>query len=148
MTRTPTHELLFSYGALTDESTMLGRAPNAEPLGRALLPDWQQTFRVVADIRPAPGWFVVGGCWSVPDAEFGALDVFEGLASGLYFRQLLPVLTDVGERWAWAYSQPPATDPAEYGPPSDGYLATIRDGLRQFGQPTAHLDRAVREARA
>ena len=124
---------------------MLDRAPAAAHVCPAVLKDWRLTFRRgVADIAPAPGRQVLGGVWSVDDPDFDALDRYEGIVSGAYSRYRLPVTTDEGEIWAWTYVMPRGHGDRE--PPYEGYLATVANGLEQWGHPTAELDRAVIES--
>jgi gamma-glutamylcyclotransferase (GGCT)/AIG2-like uncharacterized protein YtfP len=137
---------LFTFGSLLDAETMLDRAPGAERVGPAVLDDWRLAFRrSVADIVPAPGRQVLGGLWAVTDEDLDALDRYEGIGSGSYSRYRLPVRTDEGEVWPWAYVMPPGRGDSEA--PYGGYVTTVANGLRQWGHPTTELERAVGEAR-
>jgi gamma-glutamylcyclotransferase (GGCT)/AIG2-like uncharacterized protein YtfP len=106
---------------------MLERASAARRLSPAVLKDWRLTFRGVADIAPAPGRRVLGGLWSVEEADFDALDCYEGIATGSYSRYKLPAITDRGEVWAWTYVLPSGRGDRE--PPYEDYLATVAGGL-------------------
>jgi gamma-glutamylcyclotransferase (GGCT)/AIG2-like uncharacterized protein YtfP len=143
----PTRQRLFTYGSLLDRTTMLDRAPAARRLSPAVLEDWRLTFRRgVADVAPAAGRGVLGGLWSVEETDFDSLDGYEGIVSGSYFRYMLPVSTDQGEVWAWTYVMP--SGPGDREPLYEGYLATVVDGLGQWGHPTTELERAVAESSA
>ena len=138
---------LFAYGSLLDTGTMLARARTAERGPGATLADWRLTFRRgVADVRPALGRRVPGGLWRVSEDDLNALDTYEGVSAGAYWRYRLPVRTAAGEVWAWAYVMPPGG--GDSGPPAPGYLRTGERGVRQWGWPTSELGQAVREALA
>lgn len=140
-----TRQQLFAYGSLLEDTTMLDRSPGARRISPAILEDWRLVFRRgVADVRPASGRRVLGAVWSVQDSDLDALDGYEGIASGSYSRYKLPVRTNDGELWAWAYVMPSGR--ADREPPYEGYLLTVAEGLRQWGHPIVELERAVRES--
>ena len=138
--------LMFAYGSNLHLEQMARRCPAAVPLGRLRLKDWRLVFRGVADCIQEPGAICYGGVWRITPACEKALDVYEGVASGLYEKVYIPVKrTPHGETEMLIYCMLSTG----IAPPSKYYLGVIRDGYRDHRMPkAAHrlLDDAVRES--
>ncbi len=133
--------LYFAYGSNLHRAGMLSRCPAAVPLGRAALPGHALVFRSWADVEPRPGVSVAGGLWRVTPACLAALDDYEDVEAGLYRRVILPVRPEgAAEDAAAVLYRMAATHTAS---PEPGYLATIREGCRDFGLDEGPVLRAA-----
>lgn len=134
--------LYFAYGSNLNIAAMAARCPAAEPLTGFRLPDARLVFRGVADCIYAPGEKCPGGIWRItPECE-AALDRYEGVASGLYWKHFLPVRAPGGETQMLVY----VMNSTGILPPSVQYLETIKQGYRDFDLPLRYLKKAVRMA--
>ena len=111
--------LYFAYGSNMDGAAMLRRCPHSKPLGPARL--MRHRFFVCADgyasVARDPHRVVWGVLWDLALADVPALDRYESVATGLYRKTVLPVLTDRGPRRAMLYiarSRAPGTPKADY----------------------------------
>jgi len=132
--------LMFAYGSNLDIAQMKRRAPDAKPLASFTLTNARLIFRGVADVVYDPDSEVVGGVWKISPADEAALDLYEGVASGMYRRTILPIKGFPGEPEVLLYQM----NSEGIYPPSFGYLETIRQGYADFNLPTASLEAAVR----
>lgn len=80
-----------AYGSNMNRRQMLARTHNeADPIGSALLRDWQLEFRRgVLSVVPKAGAMVPVALWRISDAARKALDHYEG-APWLYVPRMLP----------------------------------------------------------
>lgn len=132
--------LYIAYGSNLCKGAMRSRCPNAQPVGRILLTNSKLVFRGVADLEYAPNSVTPCGIWRVtPDCEH-ALDRYEGIGSGFYYRDLNIRLRFRGnsER-ALVYLM---RSEGIY-PPSQGYVNVIRKGYEDFGLDQSYLDEAI-----
>ena len=135
--------LYFAYGSNLNKHQMKRRCPAAKPLGKMQLRDWLLVFRGVADIIKSPGNFVNGGAWKITDACEEELDLYEGIAGGLYRKVYLPVdPIQLDGEWHDDMLVYVMNSDGIF-PPSQGYLSTIRDGYRDFELPMGPLTAAV-----
>lgn len=126
--------LMFAYGSNLNVDQMARRCPAAEPIGRLKLQDWRLVFRGVADVIPEPGAVCYGGVWRITPACEEALDRYEGVDSGLYTREWIPIKPGKhGETAMLVYCM----TSTGIMPPSAGYLQCIKDGYRDFAMPPA-----------
>jgi hypothetical protein len=138
-------KLYFAYGSNLNKAKMMVRCPTAKPLGRFQLLDWRLVFRGVADVVKDEGARVNGAIWIIEDADEAALDRYEGFDadhpdSGMYRK----VTIDLGGLYA-GHSKLMFYTMNSTGifPPSHGYLATIREGYRDFSLSEGPLNKAV-----
>lgn len=126
--------LMFAYGSNLNVEQMARRCPDAEPLGRLRLPGWRLVFRGVADCIPQDGAVCYGGVWRItPRCEI-ALDRYEGIKSGMYRREYIPVeTTPQGETEMLIYCM----NSTGIFPPSAFYLDVIEQGYAHFRMPRA-----------
>ena len=136
--------LYLAYGSNLHRAGMLSRCPAAVPLGRAVLPGHALVFRLWADVEPRPGASVAGGLWRITPECGAALDEYEDVGSGLYRRVLLAVRPEgAAEAVEALVYRMTATQAAA---PEPGYLATIRQGCRDFGLDDGPVLAAARAA--
>ena len=123
--------LYFAYGSNLNRADMLARCPAAVPLCRARLPGHTLVFRGWADVASAPDRSVTGGLWRITPACEATLDDYEDVAGGLYRRLMLAVVPEggTGPVEALVYRMTARHE----APPESGYLATLRQGCRDFG---------------
>ena len=138
--------VMFSYGSNLNIDGMARRCPAAVPIGEFQLPGWRLVFRGVADIIREEGAVCYGGIWRITPACERTLDVFEGVASGVYRREFIPIkpLQD-GTNEVLIYTM----SSTGIFPPSVDYLNVIRQGYRDFSMPKVGwhaLSAAVRES--
>lgn len=132
--------LYFAYGSNLNLAQMRVRCPKAKPVGSITLRDSRLVFRGVADCAYEPGATIPGGLWRItPECE-AALDRYEGVASGMYRREMVPLTGFDGETEMLLY----AMNSTGIMPPSEGYLASIVQGYRDFKLPIKYLRDAVR----
>lgn len=132
--------LYFAYGSNLNIEQMLRRCPRAKPLSKMMLRDSALVFRGVADSIFEKGSTCPGGLWKITPACERALDVYEGIASGLYRKEYVTLDAPVdGERQMMLY----VMNSDGIMPPSQGYLNTIIEGYKDFGLPAEALREAV-----
>jgi hypothetical protein len=121
--------IYFAYGSNLHLAQMDKRCPAAEPLGRLKLQDWRLVFRNVADIIREPGAVCYGGVWRITRDCERALDAYEGISSGLYRKEYIPIkATPQGETEMLVYTM----NSTGIMPPSSHYLQVIKQGYRDF----------------
>jgi hypothetical protein len=131
--------LYVAYGSNMNRRQMARRCPKARPLGGIWLEGWRLVMKRVADIEPDPHALTPAALWEITRACERALDAYEGFPH-LYVKQRLAVALPNGRRadpralppgaMAYVMNGPRQRD---YGPASDGYLAAIAEGYREFG---------------
>ena len=129
--------LYFAYGSNMDRTAMAVRCPASQPLGLARLA--RHRFIVsregYASVLRDPRRTVWGVVWDVAFADMPALDRYESVASGLYFKLMQPVIIERGARRALIYV---ARNPA-IGQPRPGYLEQVVAAAREAGLPGDYL---------
>lgn len=85
--------LYFAYGSNMDEARMIDRCPDAKLIGVINVPGWRFALdRVgVATILPDEASSVEGLLWSVTPEDIASLDKYEGVKSGCYRKETLPI---------------------------------------------------------
>ena len=135
------NNLYLAYGSNLNIAQMRKRCPAAEPLGTSAIFRNRLVFRGVADIEKAEGFKVPVGVWRITKECERALDIYEGVKTGLYRKQHCR-LRD-GE--ITMFYKMRSTDIL---PPSDYYLDVIREGYDDFGLDQSVLEEAVRHAKS
>ena len=137
--------LTFSYGSNTASRYLRGYCPGAEPVMRAVLPNFWIEFRRysaelgggISTIMPAPGERVEGVIYRIPRAEIEALDLLEDVDKGLYVRETHLVLgTDGAWHGADLYRIVTPEGPFE---PAAQYVAWMIEGAREHGLPEDYI---------
>jgi hypothetical protein len=125
--------LSFAYGSNMDGAAMQRRCPHSKPLGPARL--MRHRFFVCADgyasVARDPHRVVWGVLWDLALADVPALDRYESIATGLYVKTVLPVLTGRGPRRAMLYVAR-STAP---GAPKPDYMEGIVAAAAAAGLP-------------
>lgn len=133
--------LYLAYGSNLNRKGMRRRCPDARPVGKVMLTNARLVFRGVADIEYAPGDSKVPcGIWSISPDDERELDRYEGVSSGMYYKEYGVKIRFRGEEH----------NPLLYlmksegiYPPSAYYVAAIRQGYQDFGLDESFLDDAV-----
>lgn len=128
-------KLYFAYGANLNLAGMKFRCPDANPVKKLILQNWELGFSGVATIRPKPGSHVHGALWSLTKKCEDSLDVFEGYPT--LYRKIWLQQGSV-EFMAYVMNR---DDPRK---PSQGYLDIIADGYRDWRLPLSNLFATVR----
>lgn len=134
--------LYFAYGSNLNLAHMKVRCPNARALGKLTLHDAKLVFRGVADIIYHEGGGVPGGLWKITSTDEAALDRYEGIGSGMYRKEYVPISGVEGETELMYY----AMNSEGIFPPSQFYLDTLIQGYEDFGLPQKYLAKAVAES--
>ncbi|MCC0567355.1 gamma-glutamylcyclotransferase [Brevibacillus borstelensis] len=130
-------KLYAAYGSNLNIDQMKRRCPESFVVGSGLIEDYELEFRYFANIIQSPGHHVPVIIWSISQKDERALDHYEGVANGLYYKETLKVRLDgedenghVSEIDAMAY----VMDTAENRPtqaPSLSYYEIVRQGYLQ-----------------
>ncbi len=128
----------FAYGSNLSLRQMKQRCPQARRLFSARLPNWTLIFTGgsrsrgggTATIRLQKGEQVLGGVYEIDAACLRALDRYEGYPAE-YDRMNVIVFNDLGEAVEAVTYYKKDRDPEN--PPSQQYLAAIREGYRDWG---------------
>lgn len=131
--------LYFAYGSNLNKRQMRRRCPAAVALGRYTLKDWRLVFRTVADIIPDAGAKVAGAVWEITAECERSLDAYEGVASGMYRKELIKVETTEGPMDCLVY----VMNSTGIAPPPETYLEAIKQGFKDFTIPLKTLREAV-----
>ena len=132
--------LYFAYGSNMNPDQMAERCPKATPAGVALLHGWDVAInsRGVATIVPhEAGRVTEGVLWWVTETCLRSLDHYEGVANGLYVREIFQVRLEHQVVQAIVYVAS-SSDPGE---PRPGYLEGILRGADHFGLSRAYRRR-------
>ncbi len=128
----------FSYGANMDPVHMAKECPGATRIGPAILEGYR--FGIAragyGTARPDAGSMIRGVLWRLTAGDEAALDRFEGVAEGLYYKSTLPVRNATGNREAMLYR---ASDPAP-GTPVAGYLERIIEVAESLDFPSGYIE--------
>ena len=128
----------MAYGSNLNKSRMRRRCPDAYPVGKTVLPNYQLVFRRgVLTIEPEQGSSVPVVVWAISREDERSLDRYEGFPH-LYYKQEFPIvfsgrsggkvkeiITD-----AMAYIM---TDGYPIQEPSVPYMVTCMKGYDDFG---------------
>ncbi len=128
--------IYMAYGSNLNKEQMSIRCPDAEVMGRFLMPDHRLVFKGVADMIPAVGHECPVALWRITDACEEALDIYEGFPK-LYRKEYW---THEDGKMFMAY----VMNRDGLAPPPPHYLDCIRDGYQDFGLDAAYLNEAVK----
>ena len=132
-------KLYIAYGSNLNKRQMRQRCPTARPLGTRLVENCRLVFRGVADIVHEEGCATPIGLWLINQPDERALDGYEGVHRGLYRKEQLEVEFNGKQRPALVYIM----DSEGVYPPTQNYADAIRQGYKDFGLDTKHLDQAI-----
>lgn len=135
--------LYVAFGSNINKSQMRRRCPTARPLGKFLLKDARLVFRGVADLEYIAGSKVPCALWMINGDDEAALDMYEGIASGIYFKTREISIEYAGKRRKTVLY---LMNSEGVYPPSQSYVDTIRQGYRDFKLDESYLDEAIRRS--
>lgn len=136
-------KLMFAFGSNLNHAQMKMRCPDAVPFRKLYLPDGRLTFRQVADAEYCPGSVLPGGLWRITPACERAMDMYEGVLSGVYRKKYLKVRVlseNGGKPQRVLYYK---MNDKSVMPPTVEYIDRIAQGYRDFGLDLAYLDEAL-----
>ena len=128
----------LAYGSNLNKSQMRRRCPDAYPVGKTVLPNYQLVFRRgVLTIEPEQGSFVPVAVWAISRDDEKSLDRYEGFPH-LYYKHEFPI---VFSGRSGGKAQEIITDAMAYimadGYPIQGpsvpYMMTCMKGYDDFG---------------
>jgi gamma-glutamylcyclotransferase (GGCT)/AIG2-like uncharacterized protein YtfP len=131
--------LYFSYGSFLDSATLKKHCPKTVYGGKALLPNWEVQFNFlsrtynggVTGIEPAPAKLVRGVLYEMNDDELLHLDSIEGVPDGIYYRQTIYVVDDLGKAVKAATYR--TTNPKGPFKPTKKYVGLMISGAKEHG---------------
>lgn len=136
-------KLYIAYGSNLNKRLMRQRCPGARPIGKFMLTKAKLIFRGVADVEYSPNDSVPCGLWVIDKSHEAALDRYEGVGAGSYYKEESIVLRYQGKPHnALIYLM---NSDGIY-PPSEYYLETVRQGYKDFGLDETFLDTAIRQS--
>lgn len=145
----------LAYGSNLNKAQMAFRCPDAVPVGKCFLNNFELVFRRgVLTIEPSPGARVPVGIWKISDADEKSLDRYEGFPR-LYRKEFFPVILngyrDDGEKAVeekvgecMAYIMNPGHVIEQ---PSLAYMRTVQQGYKDFGFDASPLLKAFRKSK-
>jgi hypothetical protein len=129
--------LHFAYGSNMHRAVMRKHAPQAVPVGIAILADYR--FIITADgyasVAPAAKQRVHGLVWRITPQDRVTLDAWENLESGLYRAEALPVHRAGQDSPALVYIA--RESPA--GTPRPGYMELVIEAARALELPPDYI---------
>lgn len=139
----------LAYGSNLNKEQMAHRCPGAEPIGTAVIMDYELVFRRgYLTIEPKEGSSVPAGIWRISDDNEKALDRYEGFPKFYrkeYFSVPFCMPNDDGaNEHCLAYVM---QDGYPIEPPTDIYLTICRIGYKDFCLDLAPLMAAYERAK-
>ena len=139
----------LAYGSNLNKEQMKHRCPGAEPIGAAVIRDYELVFRrSYLTIEPKKGDVVPVGIWRISDANEAALDRYEGYPK-FYRKQYFEIPfwmpgDDGQNERCLAYVM---QDGHPIQAPTNEYLTICRIGYKDFGLDLAPLMAAYEKVR-
>lgn len=138
--------LYLAYGSNLNVAQMATRCPRAIKVGKTTIPNTRLVFRGVADIEAHEGSKVHVGVWSITETCETALDRYEGVRSGLYRKEYLPLRVKIGEEILEEKALVYVMNASDYAAPTMGYYNVCKRGYMDFGLPVRALSAALKES--
>ena len=134
--------IYFAYGSNLCPVQMAGRCPDGEAIGQAVLHDWRFIIntRTYATIEAKPGAVTPGVLWSLTPGHIAALDDYEAVEEGMYYKTHLIVRRNGDPVEALVYIDPVCKP----GRPESDYMKIILRGARHFGLPLDYTESLAR----
>ena len=129
----------FAYGANMAKGQMASRCPGSQLAGRAqlLAHSFLINERGVASVAPAEGCVTQGLLWTLTPADENALDLYEGVAGGLYLKKVVVVHSDDSNEAVQALIYVASNNSP--GIPRPGYLEKIIPAACERGFPPEYV---------
>lgn len=130
--------LHFAYGSNMSRALMGARCPGAVALGPASLAGWRFVINPdgVGSIAPRPGAVLRGVLWRLTLRDLVALNAYEGVATALYLRRMLPVRFGARRAAALVY----IARRRGIGRPRPGYISMVVEAAREWHMPPPDVD--------
>ncbi|MGI6593685.1 MAG: gamma-glutamylcyclotransferase family protein [Christensenellales bacterium] len=132
------NKLYIAYGSNLNLRQMALRCPNAKPVGKSMLKDWQLTFRGVATLEQKNGSETPIGVWEITAEDEKTLDRYEGYPR-LYRKENLEIEMNGVKHQAMIYLMNDGLPSM----PTKWYLDAIAQGYEDIGLDTTHLAKAL-----
>ena len=128
----------FAYGSNINQEQMEFRCNDALPAAVAYVQNYKFVINSsgVATIFPASGLVVRGVLWQISKSDEDELDIYEGVSSNLYNKEICAVSVGNEKVDSLVYI---ATN-SEFGSPRKNYLETIINGIVSFNGHKEWLD--------
>lgn len=127
----------FAYGANMSRAVMRRYAPDARPLGTAILPDHR--FVITGDgyasVEPARAETVHGVLWRITPRDRVSLDAWENVDGGLYRAEIVAVAGPAGRAQALVYYARPRGE----GRPRPGYIELVIAAAQEWRLPEDYV---------
>jgi len=135
--------LYFAYGSNMSNAQMHKRCPQSKKIGIARLMGyrWIISARGYANVVESPRDEVEGVLFELSTSDETALDGYEGVRSGSYRKEELPVLLGEKEIIALVYLDPVTTE----GAPKAEYIQRINSGLADANLSESYVTDYVRK---
>lgn len=119
----------FAYGSNMSTTQMHRRCPGCRKIGRARLQGyrWVISTRGYANIIRCENKVVEGVVYEISSADEAALDEYEGVAAGGYFKKTLTICLGEEELEAMVYIDPTVSE----GKPKDEYVGRMTVALSE-----------------
>ncbi len=136
-----TCSVYFAYGANTNRLTMADRCPGANALGVAILKDytWLIHSRGYSTVMQVHGDQVYGVVWQVDAEHIQSLDRCEGVALGIYEKDLTFVEFEAEGKWTKRLAIIYVEYDGVHGEPRDGYVESIVDAAEDHQFPEKYI---------
>ena len=134
--------IYFAYGSNLCPVQMARRCPGGQAIGQAVLHDWRFliNIRTYATIEAKPGAVTHGVLWSLTSGHILALDDYEAVEEGMYYKAHLVVRRNGYPVEALTYIDPVCNP----GRPKPDYMDSILHGARHFGLSLDYTDSLAR----
>lgn len=143
-----TKRLYIAYGSNLNLRQMAMRCPTAQLVGTGEVRDYELQFKgapygAFATIGPKDGASVPVAVWSLRSRDEKALDIYEGVKAGHYFKKEIPVQLGDQIKLALVYIMNPE---AQFGIPSQRYYNAVLEGYENCKLDPHILNKAVDES--
>ncbi|HBA73188.1 MAG TPA: gamma-glutamylcyclotransferase [Geobacter sp.] len=134
--------LYFAYGSNLWRLQMAARCPEHLEIGTGRLDGWRWiiTTRGYASIVKSEPDYVLGTVYELSEDDERNLDRFEGVARGLYLKEMLAVTVDGRGLSCLVYIDLVV----EEGKPKTEYIDRINNGIRDACLPDEYVSRCLR----
>lgn len=132
------NKIYAAYGSNLNLRQMAIRCPDAKPLGKAMLKNWQLSFRGVATLESCIDAETPIGLWEITPQDEKALDRYEGYPR-LYRKEYIEIELKGQKVKAMLYLM----NDGMPSMPTKWYLDAIAQGYEDIGLDTVHLTRAL-----
>lgn len=143
-----TKRLYIAYGSNLNLRQMAMRCPTAQLVGTGEVRDYELQFKgapygAFATICAKEGAAVPVAVWSLQNRDEKALDIYEGVKAGHYFKKEIPVQLGDQTKLALVYIMNPE---AQFGIPTQRYYNAVLEGYENCKLDPHILNRAVDES--